>query len=136
MGTTTPLQAEVERYGRNLDEIAQAAGLPGSLARIYGSYPGLVWRNRALLKKVRWFMASCHEACPEAACVGGLYPGLAAIRNNLLALRQKAGQTVLLAPLRRSLERLAADWDDLVEDCALAQDQDVRRLIFKIADAL
>ncbi len=134
--TASSLDAEMEQYGRELGRMAQTRDLLGDLLWIYAGHPGLIARNRRLLEKMRLLMEVRCAACPDAVCIARFYPGLVAIRDSLAAIYRKSQQSFLLAPLRGSLDRLAADWDDLVEDCALAKDREVRRLIFQIADAL
>lgn len=58
------------------------------------------------------------------------------IRDSYLTILQLNNKLPFGFLFRPTIERALADWDDLVEDCCVLGDENLRALIYCLADAL
>jgi len=122
----------LEDFGRNLQLLRAAK----SLLRIYIKLPLMLARHSLVLKEARDLLDRCRIACETTSCLESNIPSINLIRDTLESLLNDAKQISLLAPFRPFLKSALVEWDDFVEDCAIASDPEIRAMIRTIADAL
>lgn len=137
MGTdVTKLNDEINRFNEEAEMLNNLRSILGNLWFIYRHHIWLIWKSKRLLKLTRLRMSLCSELCENAACLEKLYPMIVTLRDNFLKMHATSLKYKTLAPLRGSLSKAIDEWDDLAEDCAISSDPEIRRLMFKIANAL
>jgi len=89
--------------------------------------------SRLTLAKVRSAMALCAELCHEGACLGRLLEHAALIRDLHAEIYGRMAAFPLGFLFRKRVELSLHEWDNLVEDCAVASDPEIREMLIELA---
>jgi hypothetical protein len=130
------LNDELTQFNKEAEMLSNLSSIFGNLWFVYRHHIWLIWKSRRLIKIMRMIMSICSELCENAACLEKFYPMIQTLRDNFVKMHTTSLKYKTLAPLRWSLKKTVDEWDDLAEDCAISLDPEIRRLMFKIADAL
>jgi hypothetical protein len=96
----------------------------------------LLRNSNSLRAEIRQTLQDCNATCEDPAkCAEILCSFAKSIRDGFFELVSMTEQSVILKPFSRLLLGPVTDWDDFVEDCTLASDDEFRKLIGQIADA-
>jgi len=90
-------------------------------------------QSRTALEAIRMGVAWCSDACPTAECLVNAGAVARMIRDNYLKLLDILPRFGPLSILRGRMERSLYAWDDLVEDCTVGSDHEIRQTLIEIA---
>ena len=111
--------------------------LPINLVMAFRDYQA----TQNIIKKIRTILNECsnicHDTSAEAACLN-IFTDLAVrIRDNYSVLIEIVSRHKLTSLFLSGItEKSLADWDDLVEDCTIGNDSEIRNLLYKISEAV
>ena len=106
------------------------------LFRLYYLIVKLAVLHETQLRLLQELSNSCNATCDDPQkCVADICDTATYARDLILDLRNRAKKSRRLLPFRSLLERIATDWDDFVEGCAIAADSDINDLLSQLADA-
>ncbi len=92
------------------------------------------FNERRTIREMRKYMAECHEQCDNAACMFELYESIKGIRDAYVSMVKCFSQLPRFLHLhKKHAEKMLIDWDDLVEDCFISSDPEIRTSISRIA---
>ncbi|MEW6659972.1 MAG: hypothetical protein AB1424_15040 [Thermodesulfobacteriota bacterium] len=133
IGTLANLNDAVEQFNREAERVEKAKL---NIFKVYWIVFRIYRNGRKLLRNFRILMSLCDHLCPEAGCMQKFYPKIKKLRDQYSTIYQLSLKSSRLVPFRHLLDKTLDDWDDLVEDSAIAADPEVRGLITQIADVL
>ena len=104
-------------------------------------YPNVFLSHRSssrYLRKLRKLMKLCGTFCKEGKCMVEAYEHTKKTRDEYLQLISKLERLPFrsVSPASAILRYDLAKWDDLVEDCLIASDPELRSLVSSIATAV
>lgn len=110
------------------------------MATLYWDYlrsaVGISFISRKSIKEIRANQADCVIGCSENGCSEEFISQVKATRNRMLELNSLVQKSVLPSIVKKHFDNSVIDWDDLVEDCAISSDPEIRESIESIANLL
>ncbi|CAN2039012.1 conserved hypothetical protein [Candidatus Magnetomoraceae bacterium gMMP-15] len=105
--------------------------------------PGLLFRffqhrmqSHKTLFAIRTALEFCNTSCKDASCLDNIYEDAKAIRDKYYEIfKQTSGQSIFFL-FNMMIKDTLSDWDDLVEDCVIGSDKEIRSMISDIAERL
>lgn len=114
-------------------------GMSGLAWRPLLLYPRTLWvivALRCINRRIRKMLNRCDASCVDAQCYANLLEPTRELRNQLdlfISISEKVGNLGLFLPFLRSA---LIDLDDVVEDCEVGSDPEIRDMLCRIADAV
>ncbi|MFO7760021.1 MAG: hypothetical protein R6V20_00195 [Desulfobia sp.] len=121
-------QKKIQQHIHNIESMKLYFILPW----LYYHYIFLFYLNRRAIREVRKLMEECIDTC-DGNCQVELCKNAKKTRNSLWKLYNLLPKKRIFSPLRSNLEKIFYDWDDIVEDSTLGQDQEFRDLISELS---
>jgi hypothetical protein len=120
--------SEVQRTATMLDHVG-----PLGMLRAAANLLLMEHRGNKAISLARAMFEACAHACETAPCVKGIHETARTVRDNYLLLAKMVPRLPVLSLLKGRVSRSLDEWDNLVEDCAIASDREFRNLIPDIA---
>lgn len=100
---------------------------------VYWTVRSLITEKKAI-RVIRKAMAECSESCEDGGCLRELLPIIQPPCDFFADLVKTYDRMPpLFKPLKTISEIMLTDWSDLVEDCLIASDPEIRASITRIA---
>ena len=106
------------------------------LVKLHVQMINLYLFNQRAIKSIRAEMGICCEQCEkECYCLDSIHKGAIRIRGYMSGFASDLKKTASLTSIPLHIaEALLIDWDDIVEDCVIGTDPDIRISISRIAE--
>lgn len=129
-------QPKAQEFMYALSEAAKLITLPKHLFLLYYYTFKILLLSGEMLRLYRKVINDCNATCKAPAdCVQDFCAITTKIRDDLYSLYKHSIDRKFYMPMAGLIKRSLIDWDDLVEDCTVAADEDNVDLFKQIADA-
>lgn len=102
-----------------------------ALAELYYVLLRMLWVHKKVLSAARKTWSGCDRTC--TGCAMAIYDWAGKTREKLSILQGKLKAAQGPSFFIRAIGNSLVDWDDLVEDCLISADDDIRESIHRIA---
>jgi len=92
--------------------------------------------SRRAIATMREALSLCAEVCEAGHCMAAAGRRATIIRDNYARIVAAIEELPVPAFLKRRVEQSLTEWDDLVEDCAIGSDPEIRAALTDIAARL
>ena len=134
--TNIKAQEFIRKLNITINMIKNSGAIFKKLFKVYFLLFNIVFGYNVIRKKFKEAIKDCSGQCSDPDKCSEFFCNTAIeIRDNLLTLFDLSKDTNILIPFRYTLEKAATDWDDFAEDCIIASDPDINKMLDKIADA-
>ena len=93
------------------------------------------WKGKRAISAARRVWEDCSELC-GGTCVTKTYEKTLSIRNNYLHISNRLEKIGVSSFMVKTLNSSLSEWDELVEDCSIVGDQEIRDDFSKIASMM
>ncbi|MDM8550364.1 hypothetical protein QUF72_09810, partial [Desulfobacterales bacterium HSG2] len=96
----------------------------------------LIWKISVIINAARLMLLQGSDSCKiPLPIIKQYYNVIRDICDNLILIRNQAGKSVFLFPIKKILDAVLPEWLELAEDFAISSDDEIRDLLGQIADA-
>lgn len=105
--------------------------------KLYFVLIGVIFVCEKTRRDFRKAVELCSKECEKdpQECAQFFCENSIKIRDHFVYLCNKSKTLSYLLPFRRYFDKAAFEWDDFVEDCTIATDPEIKKLIGQIANA-
>lgn len=108
-----------------------------NIVKLYLALFGVIFTYKKIRNDFRKAIELCSKECEKdpQECAQFFCEKSIEIRDSFVFLCNKSKTLSIIRPFRRHFDKAAFEWDDFVEDCTIATDPEVKKLIGQIANA-
>jgi hypothetical protein len=126
-----------EDYLYELDRSIRMAKASGIMLKTLVATYSLRRMSRSLREDLRQAIDKCEGNCElNDRCAQKFCEMATSIRDKMLELVNLTDKHTVTAPIRLLMARPVEEWNDFVENCAVAADPEIRTLLDRLSDAV
>lgn len=129
---TSPLDNAVQKYLGRLNHIIKFIRTSRRILAVYFLLCWVVWKSTNLINHLRKLLSQS-QTTPLTPNLYQVSQQATEIRNKLVEIKELSDHKWLFILLTPFLNQVTIDWDDLVEECTLLTDTDIKILLNRVA---